>query len=153
MTLNAWQVAESVATVVSALVAIIGVIFVVKQLINLDHDVKGNTRASIYEMAARIKEVFLERPHLRPYFFDGVKIGADDEHYAEAIAMADYFCLYLEVISTQKSTVAECDRKAWCRYAYDVYMSSSLLQDYLADSAKKRWYSEPFWAVLNGRVA
>lgn len=151
MATDAWQVAESVATIVSAVVAVVGVFIIVMQLKNLDQDVKGNTRTGIYEMAARIKEAFLERPHIRPYFFDGAEISADDEHYAEAMAMADYFCLYLEVISTQQSTVAACDRKAWCRYAHDLYQRSPLIRGYLADKDKKQWYSKPFWDVLEGK--
>ncbi|WP_372719647.1 hypothetical protein [Immundisolibacter sp.] len=145
MTLQTLEAASSAA---GALIAIFGFAAVLWQLRQLDKDIKGNTRTSIYDMAARIKEVFLLRPHLRPYFFDGAEIVADDKHYPEALAVADYFCLYLEQITTQKSTIAECDRMAWCQYAHDIYHNSPIIRAYLA--GKKQWYSEPFWNVMAG---
>lgn len=139
---------DTVSSVVGIAIAALGLGAVLFQLRQLDQDIKGNTRTSIYDMAARIKEVFLVRPHLRPYFFEGLDISAEHDHYAEAIAVADYYCLYLEQITTQKATIADGDRKAWCQYAHDIYQKSPIIKEYLAD--KKTWYSDPFWKVMAG---
>lgn len=130
------------------IIAALGFVAVLWQLRQLDKDLKSNTRTSIYDMAARIKEVFLDRPHLRPYFFDGAAIGQEDEHFSEAMAVADYFCLYLEQIATQRATIAKQDRAAWCKYAHDIYKNSPIIQFYLSD--KKQWYSASFWEVMEG---
>ena len=53
-------------------------------------------------MASRIKEVFLTRPQLRKYFFGNVAIARSDIHFDEVMAIADYYCLYLEQIATQQ---------------------------------------------------
>jgi hypothetical protein len=141
------QTPEAVS-IVGVFIAALGFFAVLLQLRQLDKDIKSNTRTSIYDMAARIKEVFLDRPHLRPYFFEGAEIPPDNAHYAEAVAVADYFCLYLEQITTQKSTIAASDRAAWCQYAHDTYNKSPIIKAYLAD--KKQWYSVPFWKVMAG---
>ncbi len=130
------------------IIAALGFLAVIWQLRQLDKDLKSNTRTSIYDMAARIKDVFLSRPHLRPYFFEGVAIDDKDKDYEEALAVADYFCLYLEQISTQRETIAKQDRDAWCRYAHDIYQNSPIIQAYLED--KREWYSRPFWQVMEG---
>ncbi len=139
---------ETVSSVVGIAIAALGFGAVLFQLRQLDQNIKGNTRTSIYDMAARIKEVFLVRPHLRPYFFEGRDISPEHEHYAEALAAADYYCLYLEQITTQKATIADSDRRAWCQYAHDIYHNSPVIQGYLAD--KQSWYSDPFWKVMAG---
>lgn len=139
---------ETLSSVAGAAIAALGFAAILYQLRQLDQDMKSNTRTSIYDMAARIKEVFLNRPHLRPYFFDGQAISPDNAHYGEALAVADYYCLYLEQITTQQATIADSDRTAWCKYAYDIYHNSPIIKAYLSD--KKQWYSEPFWKVMAG---
>jgi hypothetical protein len=125
-----------------------GFLLVVVQLFKLDKSMKSSARGSIYDMASRIKEVFLSKPHLRPYFFEGEPISQGDANYQEAVAVADYYCLYLEQITTQKNSIDETERASWLKYAHDIYHDSPLLQEFLKD--KRKWYSQKFWEVLEG---
>ena len=138
---------ESWASIASSCVAIFGFIAVIIQLNGMDRDLKSGARGSIYDMASRIKEVFLAKPHLRKYFSDGISIDSKHEHYEEVIAIADYYCLYLEQITTQQSNIDERERAAWLKYAHDVYWGSPAIQHYL--TGKEEWYSEAFWSVIN----
>jgi hypothetical protein len=138
---------ESWASIVSSCVAIFGFIAVIIQLHGMDRDLKSGARGSIYDMASRIKEVFLAKPHLRKYFSEGISIDSGHEHYEEVIAIADYYCLYLEQITTQQSNIDERERAAWLKYAHDIYWGSPAIQTYL--TGKEKWYSGTFWNVIN----
>ena len=123
-----------------------GFLIIIYQLTHLDKSLKSSARGSIYDMASRIKEVFLERPHLRKYFFEGVEISPGDQHYDEVMAVADYYCLYLEQITTQKNNIDKSEQESWIKYAHDVYHGSPALQSYL--EGKRDWYSSKFWVVM-----
>lgn len=129
------------------LISIAGIVFIILQLKSVNKSLKSTARGSIYDMASRIKEVFLSKPHLRKYFFDGEVINKDDENYSEVLAVADYYCLYLEQITTQKRNIDKSERESWMKYAHDVYVNSPVLKDFLKD--KREWYSEKLWRVLD----
>lgn len=130
----------------SLIISLAGFIIIILQLTNLDKNLKSSARGSIYDMSSRIKEVFLTKPHLRKYFFEGVDISSNDPLYDEVMAVADYYCLYLEQITTQKDNIAKEERSSWLRYAHDIYHQSPVIQQYLKD--KKNWYSSRFWRVV-----
>ncbi|WP_420598736.1 hypothetical protein [Neptuniibacter sp.] len=129
-------------------VSVAGFIVIIIQLTNLDRSLKSSARGSIYDMASRIKEVFLSKPHLRKYFFDGIEISPEEELYDEVMSVADYYCLYLEQITTQKENIDNEERDSWLKYAHDIYHNSPVLREYLKD--KRDWYSKKFWLVLEG---
>lgn len=143
---------ESLTSILSVLIAAGGFLAVIWQLRKLEQSIQESARTSIYDMAARIKEVLLERPHLRPYVFGGKteleELEADPARWNEALAIADFVCLYLEQIATQRQSIAKADRDAWCRFASETYQNHPLLQRHL--KGREHLYSEGFWAVMQG---
>ena len=121
----------------------------IAQLRQVERILRSGARGSIYDMASRINEAFLAHPELRPYFFDGKKISPESKDYARAVAVADYYCLYLEQITTQGENVSASSRKSWYKYAADIYSNSPLLKAYL--KGKRSWYAPVFWEVVEGR--
>jgi hypothetical protein len=137
---------QAVAAVAGVVVASIGFVAIIVQLRQVERGLRSSARGSIYDMAARIKELFIEHPNLRPYFLDGKPISPSDESYSLALAVADYYCLYLEQIATQGENIAPSGRQSWYQYAADVYARSPVLRDYLRDKAA--WYAPEFWAIV-----
>jgi hypothetical protein len=58
------------APLVQAAVSLVGFGFVLWQLIELRHNVQGATQDRLYAHYGEICKLFLEKPHLRPYFYD-----------------------------------------------------------------------------------
>ncbi|MGR9115714.1 MAG: hypothetical protein ACU85E_08105 [Gammaproteobacteria bacterium] len=137
---------QAVTSIVTAIAAILGFIGLIVQLKKLECDLQVAARGSIYDMAARLKEIFVDNPEMRKYFFDGVSISEDAEHYPKAIAIADYFCLYLEQISTQSANIAPEHRESWLFYAAAIDHNSSIIKNYLSD--KRFWYAPDFWDTV-----
>lgn len=132
--------------IIGAMVSVAGFIVIIIQLFRVDKSLKSSARGSIYDMASRIKEVFIEKPHLRPYFFENVEIGKNSEHYPEVLAITDYYCLYLEQISTQQHNIDKSERDSWRRYVQAIYNNSPIIKEYLMD--KQKWYSPKFWDII-----
>lgn len=142
---------QDVTAVLGAIIAIIGFFAVIIQLRQVEKGLRSTARGSIYDMASRIKEVFLAHPELRPYFYNNVQLEEIDQaSYDKAIVVADYFCLYLEQIITQGETISKHSRTSWFKYTKSVYDRSPLIREYLKD--KREWYPPIFWDVLEGRV-
>lgn len=140
---------QDVTAVVGVVIAIVGFAAVILQLRQVERGLRSSARGSIYDMGSRMKEVFMAHPNMRSYFFDGQEIDKEHDDYEVAIAIADYFCLYLEQITTQGESISTHSRNSWYRYARDVYSNSPLLQTYLED--KRDWYAPKFWDVVEGR--
>ena len=77
-----------------------------------------------------------------------MEISPEDALYDEVMSVADYYCLYLEQITTQKENIGQEERASWMKYAHDIYHNSPVLRDYLKD--KRHWYSNKFWEVIEG---
>lgn len=84
-------------------------------------------------MSARLKEVFVTYPEIQKYFFDGIDIQENDENYSKIAAITDYYCLYLEQITTQSRNIAPEYRESWLTYASFIYQQSPIMQRYLLD--------------------
>src|SRR5690606_28756965 len=109
------------------LVAVFGVVGLILQLRGVERDLRSAARGHIYDMAARLKEVFAADPDMRRYFFDGETLPADSALLPKAIAVADYYyCLYLEQITTQSRNIAPEHRKSWLTYASAIYHRSPI---------------------------
>ncbi len=137
-------------SIIQTVVAVIGFAAVVYQLRQVERSVRSATRWSIYDIAGRIKQNIIDDPELRPYFDENKEITADDNKYAKVMAMADYYCLYLEKIATQGEGLSKENVVAWNEYIRGVYNNSYVIRDHLNNN--KEWYSKEFWAVLNKKV-
>lgn len=137
---------QNVAAIIGVIVALVGFIALVYQLRQVERGLQSSARGSIYDMAARLKEVFLRHPELRPLFFNGEPVGPEDERYGLAIAVADYYALYLEQIITQGEALQPSIRQSWYDYTEGIYAKSPILRHYLSD--KRSWYTEAFWETV-----
>lgn len=58
------------AAVVQAAASIIGFIFISVQLVHLIRSIRGATQDRLYAQYTEICKLFLQNPHLRPYFYE-----------------------------------------------------------------------------------
>jgi len=140
------QDVRTLTEIITAGMAVFGFLGLILQLKNLERELRGAARNSLYDMGARLKDLFVKHPEQRKYFLDGEPIGQDSEDYPQALAIADFFCLYLEQITTQAPYIGRKHRKPWMKYAVEIYRKSPLIQEYLQD--KRSWYVDDFWKAV-----
>jgi hypothetical protein len=100
-------------------------------------------RRSSYRTSADLlleaDRIFLDRPDLRPYFYDGVECSADDsEQRARVEAVAEFYLDVLETIWDHRNEFSRVDRASWREWIHDLLeWSPALRQVY---TATPRWY-------------
>lgn len=134
-------------SVIQTAVAVIGFGAVIFQLGQVEKSMRSSARASIYDLAARVKQNIVDNPELRAYFYDAKAVGPEDPNFDKVMAMADFFCLYLEKIATQSEAVSTENKSAWEEYIQDVYANCPAIQ--LHVQGREDWYSEEFRAIVN----
>ena len=104
--------------------------------------VRANVTNSTVTHVTRLDEIFIERPYLTPYFYEGKPVDAKDkkhlEVYATAVMMLDVF----DVVGNQTRHYPEFwdEPGAWDEWVIDVFANSPVLRDTL--DKHKNWYGE-----------
>ena len=118
---------------IQAVVVIGGVGIAIQQLIEM----KKTSEHTAYNLVSsewiKLDRHFIEKTHLRPYFFEGLKIERDHPKYAEVDATAHYVLNFLDyAISTADhldpaptSNVVE--KNVWHQYVQKTYFSSPIV--------------------------
>lgn len=150
---------NSIVIIVTLVILIIQTWIFSKQMVILQEQTKAALEASsslshtqLWEMVLKIDDMFLEKPHLRKYFYEGVPLEENnlDEHtllYAEAESAAEELLDIMEQLLGQatyfpKLYIHESGKIIWdtlYRYFIDIFISSPFL---LAYAEKRRsWYA------------
>jgi hypothetical protein len=104
--------------------------------------------SQLWDTEFKVDDIFIERPHLRKYFYEGTPLKPTDPHYAEAEAVAEKLLDVMEHLVWQPELFPDLylhwkgpgkiKWKMWKRYIVDTLASSPLLRDYL--KKRKSWY-------------
>jgi hypothetical protein len=155
-----WQF---IITLVNSFVLIVTLVILIiqtrifrKQTVILQKQTKEALDASsslsltqLWEMEFKADDMFLEKPHLRKYFYEGATIDENNPLYAEVEAAAEKLLDVIEHLLWQATLFPKLyihddpDGKIkwdiWHKYIIDLFISSPLLIAY----AKKRrtWYT------------
>ena len=79
---------QAVGTLLAVLVGIVGFIFVWEQIRNLRLELQCEANGKIYAEHTEIMKIFVDKPHLRKYFFENTEIEPDSADYDAVHAAA-----------------------------------------------------------------
>jgi hypothetical protein len=111
--------------------------------------VNANTkslRASVQNLVTthiiNLDKLFVERPYLMPYFYDGRPADVKDPKYGEILAAAQIFADTMELLSDQVIRFREQweNPEGWDIWMDDTLRKSPVLVQYLRDH--RTWYGE-----------
>ena len=136
-------------------VSIIGFGFVWYQVRQLGKAVAGDAYTSLYEQYVEVGKLFLERPHMRPYFYndravderarDGEKILAEVEIVSELMTgLLEHAALQRH--SMPRKIYEEC----WQAYTKERFEKSPALRAFWEKN--KGWYAKKFHEVADDCV-
>ena len=116
-------------------------------------EIAESLRIRVYGAAGQqmltVDSLFLNHPELRPYFYSGQVLSADDPLYPRALAMAELVLDYFNSVMRQMRHFPEMWPRVWWEsYLIDSFKNSPLLCEYLRSVGE--WYS-PDLAVLMKR--
>jgi hypothetical protein len=102
-------------------------------------------QATMSNLTLEMDKIFIEKPELRPYFYDGVDIKDDDKNYNLVVAVAEYQIDYFDSAMTQMDYLPEDqdskeDRDTWNQYFADSFAHSPILCKRI--NQINRWYMQ-----------
>ncbi|MEU4676234.1 hypothetical protein [Micromonospora sp. NPDC023737] len=134
------ETAQAWAAIGAAAASVIALTAVVVQLRHLSWSLQTTARGATYNIGVRLKDVFIEHPHLRPYFFENRPVPADHPEYGRIATIAELCCIYLQEIAAQSRNVSTANRAAWFSLLRSLYESSPPVRSQLENHMT--WYSE-----------
>lgn len=129
---------QSVLSLGGLLVAIGGFLLVFYQLRQVERSIRSSTQASVYSHSNFVREVLLDAPLLRKYFYANCSAdGLDRESadYQRVLLIAEVYANYLEHIVVQRPSLPKQDWTAWATWVRTMYGSSPVLRDLISNSS------------------
>jgi len=106
----------------------------------LRHSVDVTSSASVGARQLEVDEIFLDRPPLRKYFFDGVSVERGHPDYEAAVAAAQLLANYFDTYFLQRGKYGQLYAdEAWCNYIGAHIQGSPILRWYILQF--KGWYT------------
>jgi hypothetical protein len=100
------QLGVGIAGLASALVALVGVLVVNRQLKLSKNTLLGGTSQFCYETMNRLLEILIDKPQLRPFLYEGVlleSISDSPDLQQQVIAISAYYADFFDAILLQQS--------------------------------------------------
>jgi hypothetical protein len=102
-----------------------------RQSKRLELSLRANVETSTITLVTNLDRVFIEKPFLRPYFYDSTQINEEDEKFSEAAATAEMMLDIFDIISTQSKNFPEywSPPGAWDAWIIDMFSTSPILRN------------------------
>ena len=125
------------------LVSIAGVVLVTKQvqLVNrqleqVSHTISGNAFSSSFAELREIHKVFIDHPHLRPYFYDDKRLPENSEYWNTALTIAEMFLDAFFHLYLLRDRFPDGSKKHVDLFIEDMVQRSPFLAEYLEKNAQ-----------------
>lgn len=131
-------------------VAIVGFVLIWLQLAKLKKALAGDAYTSLYEQYVDVCKLFLQKPHLRPYFYEQRTVDSrepgSEKTLAEIEIVAELMVGLLEHAALQQDSIPkEIYTQCWLEYTKDRFKSPSLVAYW---HENQRWYAKEFQIVV-----
>ena len=144
------DVAE-VAQAAQAIVSTLALLAVIYQMYYLRRGIRGVTQDNIYAHYSEVCKVFLEKPYLRPYFYDRkVYAGPDPDHpdlREEIDATSELILGVIEHAVVQRENLLESAwHSCWGLYAFERVRHSLEIRSFF--DGHEEYYTVPMRGVI-----
>ena len=97
-------VVQAIGSVAAVVVTVVGFIFLWAQVQGIKRTIQSEASYKMYSKDFEILTIFVDKPHLRPYFYDDVKIAIDDLDVGAVATIAELYCSHFEQLCFSLTT-------------------------------------------------
>ena len=117
------------------------------QSLRTEKSMCSNVQIAVLNHVVNLDRLFMDKPYLRPYFYDGTEVSETDEKYEELSATSEMVLDIFDLVADQSRKNPECwDRpKLWDEWIIDTFSTSPILRDTLGKHST--WYEEPLMSL------
>jgi hypothetical protein len=135
----------------AAITSIVGFILLIYQIHRLHLTVQGETHSKLYTHYLEVTKLLLQKPRLRPYFYDGKpldpSLAPDADLRIEVETMCEVFLGLLEhAVLQQGNLPGDSWNNCWRAYVRERFSSSPELARFF--HANEKWYAEALKQAL-----
>lgn len=108
----------------------------------VEKSIRATVQNSVLNHVLTLDKLFMDKPYLRPYFYEGKPIDEKDEKYQEVVMAAEMVLDIFDIIAAQNQNFLEFwdDPQAWDEWMIDTFATSPILRDTL--DKRSSWYSK-----------
>jgi len=145
-----WTVVQAISAMAAAIVSIWTLLVVYNQLQQANQSLKQSYHVSLYSANAEINKIFVEKPYLRPYFYDKNKELAFESKDLEnqVFGLAELYADQFESIFLEKKSLSEEVQNPWNEYISNIYQNSNAFRQFMAQHQNQ--YSQDLRSFLSG---
>ncbi len=138
------EITQAVAEVITAITAVGGVIFVVKQLQSVERATRGATYERLAAQSYDVIRFLAQRPQTYKYFYENAEFpdgdDAQDNELRQFVQYAtEMLANYCEYVALQKRHMARDTWDSWRSFIEATYECSPLLREFMR--REERWYA------------
>jgi hypothetical protein len=128
-------------SILQLVVSIAGFLLVITSVRQAAETLERSVYSNATDWVLGLDRVFIERPHLRPYFYNGEAIAPGHDDFDEAVAMAELVADTLEAVWEQRfASRGKQPIEGWENWMMEMVDQSPLLRRHLSDH--RSWYEE-----------
>lgn len=128
---NWTEIAQGIGSLASAVISLVGFVFVWRQIKQTNSNLRQSNHTAIYSINTEIHKFFAENSELRPYFHDEKPLLPDDENRNKIFSISELLADFFEYILVEKDSLAPEIREPWKIYMNKIYSKSSAFRQFI----------------------
>jgi hypothetical protein len=142
------------ADAVQAIASILGFGVLICQLQRLESTIQGETHSKLYTHYLEVNKLFLDKPYLHPYFYEGKVLNKSDCNQTNLRQELDMMCevvlgLLEHAVLQKENLPDESWRTCWVTYVRDRYDKSIELAKFFRTNRKL--YAKPLCDLIDDK--
>ena len=138
--------AQAIAACGSLLVTLFGFLFVLRQLRQVERNIRGETNASLCHQSIEILKAMMSRQECYPFFYDNKPLPEDHPHRVEILCLTEMIANYLDLVALQKDNLPPTAWTGWHKFILDTLQMSPVVREHLTKYGA--WCSTELQAIV-----
>jgi hypothetical protein len=138
---------ETILSLLSILVNIVGFYFVIRQITQQALATRGETYISLCGLSYEILKMISDNPYLYDYFYNNKKLETDSEHRVQVLMCCEMIANYCDNVTLQRENIPDAVWLRWKNFIKGQLEISIELKSFMLEY--KNWYSAEMIAILN----
>jgi hypothetical protein len=143
-------IASALSSLVVAVVAIIGAVYVPRQFKQVERSIRGSTYERLTNESFEVIKFLASRPNSYPYFYEHKEIDHDNPDLEFILYAAEVVSNFLEHVMLEKKNMTGLDWKVWEKTVLDSCDRSPALRDHLRKY--RDWYIPELGQIAENSV-
>lgn len=137
---------ETILSVFSILVNIVGFYFVIRQITQQALATRGETYTSLCGLSYEILKMISDHPYLYDYFYKNKKLAPDSDHKVQVWMCCEMIANYCDNVTLQRENIPEAVWVRWKNFIKGQLDISTELKSFMLEY--KNWYSAEMIQIL-----